>query len=225
MQPASGARWIAENPASRYPGWHIHALISLFAGARWPKLVGEWLDAQGDPEALKVFVNTVLGEVWDERDQKKVDLSKLENRVESWVDAHGERIEVPDGVGVLTAGVDVQGSWVEVLIRGYGAKWESWDILHQRIPGDPERMTVWAALDGLLVRTYRHASGAKMPVLATLVDAGYKPEVVYDFTGPRESRNVWASLGDKGQEGARPSRAQADRMPRKCRSSPSGPSR
>lgn len=217
VQLESGAGWVATNPKGRYPGWHIHALMSLFAGARWPKLVQEWLDAQGDPEALKVFVNTVLGEAWDEQDQKKVDLSKLEDRAEAWVDADNERIEVPDGVGVLTAGVDVQGSWLEVLIRGYGAKWESWDVLHQRIPGDPERTTVWAALDGLLARRYRHASGAELPVLATLIDSGYKPDAVYDFTGPRESRNVWASKGDKGQEGAPPlkgpSRANASKVP------------
>lgn len=202
--------WIATNPEGRYPGWHIHALMSLFPGARWSKLVEEWIDAQGDPEALKVFVNTVLGEVWEERDQKRVSGEGLAGRAE----VYGS--EVPSGVGVLVAGVDVQADRLELLIRGYGAGHESWDILHERIVGDPEKTTTWGRLDNLLARAYAHESGAEMRVAACMIDSGYKTDVVYDFVRPRSSRQIWAAKGDSGAEGApplkRPSRANSAKV-------------
>lgn len=202
--------WIATNPEGRYPGWHIHALMSLFPGARWSKLVEEWIDAQGDPEALKVFVNTVLGEPWEERDQKKVSSDGLKARAEVYA------AEVPLGVGVLVAGVDVQGDRLELLVRGYGAGYESWDILHERIIGDPEKTTTWGRLDNLLARAYQHESGASMRIAACMVDSGFKTDEVYDFVRPRSSRNIWAAKGDSGSEGApplkRPSRANSAKV-------------
>lgn len=202
--------WIATNPEGRYPGWHVHALMSLFPGARWSKLVEEWIAAQGDPEALKVFVNTVLGEVWEERDQKRVSAEGLAARAEVYA------TEVPMGVGVLVAGVDVQGDRLELLVRGYGAGHESWDVLHERIIGDPEKTTTWGRLDNLLARAYEHESGATLRIAACMIDSGYKTDAVYDFVRPRSGRNIWASKGDAGSEGApplkRPSRANSAKV-------------
>lgn len=197
-------RWIATNPAGRFPGFHIHALMSLFSGARWEKLVGEWIEAIGDPEALKVFVNTVLGEVFDPRGKQKVKISDLEDRAEVYVGPDGSRVVVPDGVGVLAAGVDVQKDRLELLIKGFGANKVTWDIVHERVYGSPDDVTTWGRLDFLLARAYRHASGADLYVLATMIDSGYKTDMVYDFVRPREARNVWASKGDRGERGAPP---------------------
>lgn len=192
-----GGRWIATHAAGRYPGWHIHALMSLFAGARWAKLVEEFLEAKDDPEALKVFVNTVLGETWDDRGQK-VEPDVLEARAEQWVS------DVPDGVGVLTAAVDVQGDRLELLVRGWGIGEESWDILHERVYGDPEAADTWARLDALLTRAYQHEAGGTMRVVSTMVDAGFATDAVYRFVRPREERGVYACMGDAGTEGTPP---------------------
>lgn len=204
IQPENGACWIPTNPHGKYPGWHIHALMSVFPGARWPKIVGEWIDAQGDPEQLKVFVNTVLGEPWEDPDQKRANVEELASRAEHYGEKGGKPIEVPHGVGVLVAGVDVQGDRLELLVQGFGAGREQWDILHERIWGDPDKAATWGRLDHLLARAYRHASGAELRILATMIDSGFKPDVVSDFVRPREGRNVWASKGDNGQEGATP---------------------
>lgn len=210
LQPEGGASWVATNPDGRYPGWHIPTFISLFAGARWSKLVEEFLEATakaatGDFEALKVFVNTVLGETWEES-AKRVDAGALEGRAEQWPS------DVPDGVGVLVAAVDVQGDRLELLVRGFGLGEESWDILHQRIYGDPESGdTTWALLDGLLARSYKHANGGDMRIHVTMIDSGYATDAVYKFVKPREARGVYACKGDSGTEGTvpvhRPSRA------------------
>lgn len=208
--------WLPTNSEGRYPGWHAHALISLFPGARWGKLADEFVAASGDPELLKVFVNTVLGEVWEEGGRKRVSVDALEARAEVYAGPDGESVIVPDGVGVLTAGVDVQGDRLELLVRGYGKAGESWDIIHERIVGDPEKTETWGRLDFLLARTFRHASGRDLRILATMIDSGYKAHAVYDFVRPRETRNVWASKGDSGAEGApplkRPSRANSAKV-------------
>lgn len=189
-------RWIPTNPTGLIPGWHIDALISLFAGAAWPKLVQEFLDAKDDSDDLQVFVNTVLGLAWEERG-KKADQAKLVERAEQYRDAAGNVIQVPDGVGVLTAFVDVQSSWLELLVRGWGVGEESWDVLHERIHADPENVESWARLEALLAKTYRHQLGAGMRISCTLIDAGYLPDPVYRFVRGKDARQVYASLGDR----------------------------
>lgn len=189
-------QWIVTNPTGLIPGWHIDALVSLFVGAAWPKLVQEFLDAQTDPDDLQVFWNQVLGLAWEEKG-KKADRAKLEERAEQYHDASGNLVEVPDGVGILTAFVDVQSSWLELLVRGWGLGEESWDVLHERIHGDPENRETWARLEALLAKMYRHQFGARMRIACTLIDAGYLPDPVYRFCRGKDARKVYPSLGDR----------------------------
>ena len=88
----------------------------------------EQLD-QGNPEGMKVWVNTELGETWEERGEQVED-TELFNRREIY-DA-----VVPEEVLVLTAGVDVQDDRFEVEIVGWGVGKESWGIRYQKIYGD-----------------------------------------------------------------------------------------
>lgn len=199
-----GGRWIATNPLGAIPGWHIDALISLFPAARWAILAAEFLQAAKDPADLQVFWNTVLGLAWEERGPDQVQASALEQRGEEHVNAAGEVVDVPDGVGVLTAFVDVQGSWLELLVRGWGLEEESWDILHQRITGAPDLDATWAVLDGFLGKRYRNVHGVEMPILCTLVDAGAYTDRVYRWTKLRQARNIFPSLGDKTGDPAHP---------------------
>lgn len=189
-------RWVATQPGSPIPGWHIDALISLFPGARWGKLVGEFLDAGDDSTKLQVFWNTVLGRAYEEK-SKKVEVSELEKRAELYVTSDGGVIQVPDGVGILTAAVDVQHDRLELLVRGWGLEEQSWDILHERIYGDPESQNTWARLEALLSQPYRHERGGLLYVGVTMIDAAYLTDTVYSFVKLRESRQIFASLGDK----------------------------
>ena len=198
-------RWEATNPAGTQPGWHIPAYISLLPGAEWSQLAKEWIDAQGAPEDLKAFVNEVLGETWVDKD-KLPKVTALENRAEQFVDSGGSIVMVPDGVGALTAGVDVQEDRLELLVRGWGEADESWDIVHHRILGDPTLKGVWRELYGWLSRQYLHQSGLKMRVLCTLVDAGYETAHVYQFTKPLAQQRIFSSQGDQGRPGAPPVR-------------------
>jgi phage terminase large subunit GpA-like protein len=151
-------------------------------------LVQEFLMARQDPEQLKVFINTVLGETWEER-TARVRVEDLAARAEDY------GVDVPAGVGVLTAGVDVQGDRIELLVRGWGAGEESWGIRHERIYGDPQLPATWERLETLLVRPYTHAAGAALRIWVAMLDTGYLADVVYQFIRPRQSRNVFAAKG------------------------------
>ena len=200
-------RWEATNPNGRYPGWHINALISLFDVARWSAIVTEFLESRHDRDQLQVFVNTVLGETWEERGES-LSATGLHARIEDY------GAPVPETVRVLTAGVDVQKDRLEVMVKGWGPGEESWLVGHYRLHGDPEVEEVWQRLEGLLTRPWSTASGTDHRVRVCMIDAGYLASRVYWFVRPRQSRNVFASQGSddrmKGPPLSRPTRANRD---------------
>lgn len=200
--------WIAENPGHRTAGFHLSALVSPWA--RWGELAREWLDCQQDMSRLQVFVNTVLGETWEDRGGALEPLS-LEARAESYA------AEVPEGVGVLTAGVDVQDARLELSIVGWGHGEEAWLIRHQILHGDPSTRAPWDALDAVLSGTFTHVSGTNLRLSTVCVDSGHHSTPVYDFCRPRFARRVYACKGSS-TPGAplaprRPSRNNKGRVP------------
>ena len=167
-------------------GYHINALYSPWV--TWSELRDEWLEAQHDLSKLQVFVNTALGETWEDRGGG-LEPDALEAGGLSY------EAEVPAGVGVLTCGVDVQDDRLEYVVRGWGQGEESWLVRHERIVGDPTKPAVWAALDGVLAGSFRHASGSLLQITATCIDSGHHTEAVYNFCRPRFGRRVYAVKG------------------------------
>lgn len=190
-------RWIAQKPGAVIRGYHWNALISLFPGAAWSAIAREFLQVRKDPEKLQVWVNTVLAETWEEK-AEKIEVSGLEARAEEWWDTEENRVEVPMGVGILTAFADVQADRVEVLINGWGANEESWMIAHQRMYGDVQAdPTIWARLEALRTRLYHHEGGARLRIAAFGIDSGdgQRTNAIYDWVRPRQGAGVWATKG------------------------------
>jgi phage terminase large subunit GpA-like protein len=174
-------------------GFHLNALYSPWVS--WADLVSEFLAARKNPEKLKVFVNTGLAQTWTEEGEQ-IDSTQLDSRRESYL------AEVPAGVGVLTASIDVQKDRLELLVVGWGAGQESWRIRHERIYGDPEDAEVWSRADVFLTRPYEtEYEGVDLRVRATCVDSGHQTLTVYTFVRPRQRRRVWATKGVGGQPG------------------------
>jgi phage terminase large subunit GpA-like protein len=188
----AAGEWVATNPGAPYPSFHLNALYSPFAMTSWSTLASEWESAQGKPADLQVFVNTRLAELWKET-ADVVDGNTLLDRRQAFDEG-----TVPDGVGMVTAGADVQHNRIEVYVWGWGAELESWLIAHVVLPGDPEREQVWKDLEEVLKRTYPHAAGGTVPIAATLIDSGYYTSQVYAFTRRGRGRRVFASKGIGG---------------------------
>lgn len=183
--------WVAERPGAPVVGFHIPQFLANFHGTRWEALVGQWDNAYDDPEELQPFVNTVLAETWSEGDLE-VEPTKLSARAESYP------AEVPNGVAVLTAGVDVHPDRLELLVKGWGDREESWMIQHQRIYGDivPSDADVWATLFHELTRPYVHESGETLRIRATMIDSGHETDRVYEFVrGKETTQRIYAVKG------------------------------
>jgi phage terminase large subunit GpA-like protein len=176
-------QWIATNPTSKIPGFHISALYSPWLS--WKEMVDQWLKKKGDPQTLKVFVNQFLGETFDESGE----------RVESHhLAAHLDKYDapVPSGVGVLTAGVDVQGDRIEVHVWGWGERKESWFIDRSVILSDPGKDETWTELAATLQTRYRTVGGGTVPVTRVAIDTGHMADHVFKFvrTAPRYGLTV-----------------------------------
>ena len=190
-------RFVAENPAAETRGFHLNTLASTFCG--WIEVVEKFLVANellklGDPEKMKTWVNTELGEPWEEPGST-LEENELLSRREIY-DA-----EVPDDVLVLTAGVDVQDDRFEVEVVGWGVGKESWGIRYQKIFGDMLKDQVWNDLDAFLQTPFRKADGTVMNILAACIDSGgHYSTQVYRFTVERYERRIWAIKGKGGAE-------------------------
>ena len=182
-------RWVAAKPGAKTAGFHIWSAYSPWV--RWEELVREFLDAQGHPELLRVFVNTVLGELWEEAGER-VDAHELFKRLEYY------GAPVPSDACVLTCGVDVQSDRLEVRVWGWGIGEESWLVDKQLIPGDPGDTSAkgpWPALDAYLFGSFEHEDGATLGLSATFIDTGYQAKIVYAFVRDRIRRKIFASKG------------------------------
>ncbi len=179
-------QWVADRPGRTIRGYHLNALYSPWV--TWRELVEEWQEAQGDLLKLQVFVNTVLGEAWEDR-QGGLDAGALEQRPRHAAGA------VPYGVQLLTIGVDVQDDRLEATVWGWGAGRQRWRIAHDVIRGDPERADVWAALEALRVKRWPTEDGRELVAFAVGVDSGAHTKAVYDWCGPRYAQRVFALKG------------------------------
>lgn len=184
-------KWIAENPQSKIKGFHLNEFASPWK--RWEEIVQDFLDAKKEgTESLKVWVNTSLGETWEEKGEG-VESDDLLSRREEY------GCEVPDDVLVLTAGVDVQGNRLEYEIVGWGVGKESWGIKYGVIMGDPGQDFVWKQLDDVLFTKYHKKDGTEMEVMSTCVDTGgHHTQQVYNYCKDREFNRVWAIKGVGG---------------------------
>jgi phage terminase large subunit GpA-like protein len=165
MLAAGEWRPTAEGDGGKTIGFHLSSLYSPLGWKSWAQCVTEFLESKSDPFKLKTWVNTVLGETWEERGTS-VEPHVLRARCESYP------AQVPNGVGVLVSSVDVQGDRLEVLTKGYGAGERSWVVDFRQIYGDPASGKTWTLLNEYMATPFIHESGRKVNVERVVIDSG-----------------------------------------------------
>lgn len=179
----------ARRPGVR--GYHLSALYSPWK--TWGACVAEHRKAKrAGAEELQTWVNTVLAEVWEDPGADPIDQDELAARPEPY------RATVPEGVLILTAGVDVQVDRVEIEVVGWGRNEESWAIEYAVIYGDTaarRRSGVWPDLDEFLGRRWAAADGTAFRLAAVCIDSGFRTQQVYAFTAGKSARRVFAVKG------------------------------
>ena len=198
MLPAGQWRATAEGDG-RTAGFHLSSLYSPLGWKSWAEIVAEFMAAKHDASLLKTFVNTVLGETWEEDYSAKLGADDLRARTEFY-----EPGTVPARGLVVTAGVDVQDNRLAVVLRAWGREEESWLVDHMEIYGDPAQPAVWKQLDDVLSRPIPHEIGEPLHVAAAAIDSGgHFTSEVYAFARDRRARGVFAIKG-QSQRGKPP---------------------
>jgi phage terminase large subunit GpA-like protein len=157
----------------------------------WAKIVKEFLDAaakakHGDKSDLKTFINTTLGESYEE-DAEKTDASQLKQRAEDF-----PLQVVPRGGLILKAGVDVQKDRFEVVVWAFGRGEEMWTVDYRVIEANPAIESEWEKLDPALLRTYPHVSGARLAVEHAALDTGgHWTHEAYNYVRDRRQASGW----------------------------------
>jgi phage terminase large subunit GpA-like protein len=199
QQMLDAGRWVATFPGRALVGFAINALYSPWRDI-WGDLAAEWVEAQRNPEKLKAFINLRLGETWEEQGFS-LEPHDLRRRCEKY--GGEQETEVPKGVGLLTAAVDVQDDRLVAVVKGWGAEEESWLIAFEEFFGDPGRQAVWDELDKFLREQWKHAGGRSLSIASAFIDSGgHFTDEVYKFVKGRQARRIFACKGssESGKE-------------------------
>ena len=184
--------WVATGKGDgKTAGFHISALYSPWTSLE--SIVSDFLASKRDPMRLKTWVNTTLGETWEEQGEM-LDEHDLILRCEDWGD------ELPDDVLMLTAGVDVQDDRLEYEIVGWGRGEETWSIEYRTLYGDPSTAELWMQLDEVLRQKYVHPISGDMAIRSTCIDSGgHYTQQVYNYCKTRAGNRIFAIKGVGGE--------------------------
>jgi phage terminase large subunit GpA-like protein len=182
-EAVSKGEWRGSAPFTGIAGFHINELYSPW------RTLGDvakaFLLAQGNPQRLKVWVNTSLGEVWEDSGES-VEPNALMARAEEY-----RLTTAPSEALVITAGADVQGDRIEACIWGFGPGEESWVLDHQVFDGNPSEGVVWAQFLEWLEQPLQHERGKQTVARTVAIDSsGHHTQQVYSFCRANRFRRL-----------------------------------
>lgn len=191
-------RYIAANENRKIRGFHLNELASPWK--HWDEIISDFKKAYSEskelasPEPLKTFYNTSLGVTWEERGEAVNEDTILEKREQY-------EAEIPKGVLILTAGVDVQKDRFEIEIVGWGRGYESWGIKYEKLYLDMTKPSAWDTLEEYFEKEYYFADGTGLLTACVFIDTGglYTTDT-YKFLKNmnRKQKNIFGIKGMRG---------------------------
>ena len=161
------AHWEAANPSAYEQGtrsFWLNAFVSQWA--TWESIILKYLNAIGNTRKLQVVYNTCFGQLWEDRGDLQDEDSLMARREEY-------PAELPNGVLVLTAGIDTQDNRMEYEIVGHGSFGETWGIEKGVIMGRPDDDATWNKLDEMVFdRVLHFENGIGLKLSISFVDEG-----------------------------------------------------
>lgn len=163
-------KWIAENDNRKVRGFHLNEMASPWKS--WREIIKDYQKAwktfkkTGNPQMLKVWINTALGETWEEKGEVADDTTLVNRRVLYNAD-------LPEGTVLVTTGIDVQDDRFEIEVVGWGNGYESWGIMTDKIYGDLENSDEpWKKLEQYLDKEFFFSNGNSLLIAASCIDTG-----------------------------------------------------
>lgn len=147
-------------------GFWLNSLYSIFV--TWADAVEEFLKTKDDPESLQNFVNSWLGEPWEDTKLKTTEDLVRERQTDI------PRLVVPSWAKLLTMGVDVQETSLYYTLRAFGDFTTSHNVAHGQVLS-------FAEIEQMGNVEWKTEDGQKMVVNLALIDSGYQADATYDF--------------------------------------------
>ncbi len=176
--------WKAKEKFNGTASFHIWEAYSPWV--KFHEIVDRFLSAKKNPEELKVWVNTSLGETWSAKGDAP-DWKRLYERRETW-----DRKIVPKEGLVLTAAIDVQRNRLEMEVKAWGRHQESWSIDYFVFEGDTADITSakspYREIEKLMNHKWQSEHGRDMQIQVTAIDSSDQTMSVYTWARMHGSR-------------------------------------
>ena len=196
------AHWEADNPAAYEQGtrsFWLNAFVSQWA--TWESIVLKYLKAMGSSRKMQVVYNTCFGELWEDRGDLEDEDTIMARREDYGQREDGSDIELPEGVLVLTVGIDTQDDRLEYEVVGHGHFGETWGIRKGIIMGRPDDEDTWRQLDDVLDHVYRFECGVGLRQSMSFMDeGGHFTMEVRQHCAARLSKKLFCIKGMPGQD-------------------------
>jgi phage terminase large subunit GpA-like protein len=187
-------------------GFHLPGWYAPYGWLMWEKIRDEFLRAKSDHLLLKGWVNKRAAEAWEDALENLFNAEGLAKRRQNTAAGNGYPAgSVPDGVLVITAGVDVQGGGgsigerIVVTLWGWGRGEEGWHLGHWEIHGDPQGDEVWDQLDRIADTTWKRNDGTQLSIIQGAIDdGGNATHRVRDYC---RTRGKWVPVKGGSQSG------------------------
>jgi phage terminase large subunit GpA-like protein len=172
-------KWIPTGDTTkknRIKSYHINELYSPFS--KIGEMATEFLKAKkAGKQALKTFINTSLGETWEDENISFGDIN-LDKKREDYI--------AEDGIincsgDFIVAGIDVQADRLEMSVGIWGQGFESWQIDYHIIYGNLSTVDPWSKLMEKASKIYTNKEGTRIRIACTFIDSGYLTDEVYRF--------------------------------------------
>lgn len=195
---------------------HISPLLSRFVP--FFKIAAAYLVSLAEPTqaSLQYFYNDCLGlPVPDDAEGELTSEQDLYKRRCAYAPEGADWL-IPMPAVVITADADVQGNRIEVEVVAWGAGKQSWGVEYRTFHGDTSKDAVWDQLhEWAQTVTFRHESGADLPIVRMGIDLGYRTDMVSKFV--KRSRKYLAHKGSNTRGlplvPRRPSRSRRYKVP------------
>lgn len=187
----AACKWVAKYPGRDTASFHLWA--AYCPPVPWTTLAREYVEARGNVEKMKVFINTRRAETWEDPSDAP-DWETVKRRA----DMSYTQWTVPDRVGFLVAAGDVQDDRIEYSVWGYGRGEESWLIGHDVIYGNTDLDEPYLAFEQKAFAALpQPAKSRELQPLLAFLDSGHKTQEVYNFTRTRP--HIYAIKGSSQQ--------------------------
>jgi phage terminase large subunit GpA-like protein len=176
--------------------WEAYSPLSSLEEIVKGFLQARELQKAGDKAEMHTWQNTTLGEPVEPDQGDGVKHHVLLARRE----LYPEGVDLPAGVLLLTAGIDVQDDRLEAYVYGWGEGEEAWLVDRHTFPGSTDTAAPWDELEELLAQPYSHQAGDPMGIQASCIDsAGHRTTVVYGFGQKHAGKRLYVTIGRAGQ--------------------------